>query len=702
MEVDDVIDEVSLFTGESWKSVHAVLRLSKDFEIPYIARYRRNETGMSDPERVLTIVKCEKMVLEFRNKKEKSLQKLRSMEDGKWVRDAIAAIQDNCKTVDDIEEVMLPFKTSKKTFWDGKEECAKELESFVTGNRKDGLSDVMKRHGEDTVKEVGGRMIKGSAQFSVAVTKALETAVKVETSFYGKRQKLTEEKMKELKRNFGTYENYSSHHCQPHNVLAIERGKKEGLLKVQIEGNTQCAKEVIREMTRNLSSSQRLLYDEALSLLIKGWKISWWNKRVKEAHQHAVKEVFRRNLQSMLLRERVDGVIMGLDPGYKNGHKYAVIDETGKVMGSGVIDRDLSQRVLSVIEQYKVDVVAVGDGSNHQYALKEVAKACSGKCKFALVSEKGASVYSASKGAKKEFGSMDILLISAVSIARRLQNALELVKVPPSALGVGMYQKDVPAKLLDTELESTVKQVVSDVGLDLNTASTELLEKIPGIGSKRAEDIVAYRDKHGRFESREELKKVKGVGQRVYQQCAGFLLVYGGKQKLDETVIHPDDYALAEELRKDPSLARDDEHKAFILEQLQRNKREVQNKPANLLNAVASLEDLKENETVLTATVTNVTDFGAFCFLGLERDGLIHVSKFDRSKSIYESVCVGDVVDVKVIEVDRKSKKVSLDFVREEKVTATKKKGKKESRKRLEKDKITDERKHKKSKDDYD
>ncbi len=499
-----------------------------------------------------------------------------------------------------------------------------------------------------------------------------------------------------------------------HRILALDRGEREGYLKVSVQVETDRAAAITAKLFvhRNGGPSAAIVEAAALDAykrLIHPSLETELRGELSDAAAEGAIQVFGDNLRQLLMQPPIRGkVVMGLDPGYRMGCKVAVVDATGRVLDTGVVYpvpefKKVDQAKAAVkrmIRQDHVELLAIGNGTagreTEQFAaqvIRELAESDGLHLQYMVVSEAGASVYSASKLAAEEFPQFDVNLRSAVSITRRLQDPLaELVKIDPKAVGVGQYQHDMPQKRLNETLDGVVEDCVNSVGVDLNTASAPLLRRVAGITAATAKNIVARRDAEGPFASRAELKKVKGLGPKAFEQCAGFLRLPGAKNKLDETAVHPESYAAAKTLLQacgyraadigTPALADLDARVAKqgaaklcaeigvgeptlrdIVAELKKPGRDVRDSlPKPLLRSdVMGIEDLKAGME-LTGTVRNVIDFGAFVDIGVHQDGLVHISQIaDRFiKHPRDVLKVGDVVNVKVLSVDVKKKRIAL------------------------------------------
>jgi uncharacterized protein len=495
-----------------------------------------------------------------------------------------------------------------------------------------------------------------------------------------------------------------------HRVLAINRGEKEEFLKVKIDVPSERIIEYLKiqliKKPRSITSEyvERALVDSYERLISPSVEREVRNALTEMAQEKAMK-VFSTNLKNLLLQPPVKGrTVLGLDPAYRTGCKIAVVDDTGKVLDTTVIyptppqnKVEESKKIIKyLIEKHNVDIISIGNGTaskESEIFVADLLKEIDRKVYYMVVSESGASVYSASKLGAEEFPDFDVSLRSAVSIARRLQDPLaELVKIDPKAIGVGQYQHDMNQKVLGETLGGVVEDCVNSVGVDLNTASSSLLSYVSGVNSAIAKNIVEFREATGRFTERKQLKKVKKLGEKAYEQCAGFLRIPEGKNILDNTSVHPESYDAAERLldilgcsledvkeKRLSGLKKQVEEKGItniadrlgigvptlrdIINELLkpgRDPRDELPKPM-LLTDVLNIEDLRPG-MVLSGTVRNVADFGAFIDIGVHQDGLVHISEMSDKyvRNPMDVVSVGDVVKVKILDVDVARKRISM------------------------------------------
>ena len=521
---------------------------------------------------------------------------------------------------------------------------------------------------------------------------------------------ITSKATKDEKSVYEMYYNYAEavSKIPSHRILAINRGEKEEFLKVKIDGTDETSFEYLKgKVIKNESPYEEVLEDvieDAYKRLIKpSVENEVRNDLTSVAEEQAIK-VFGQNAKKLLLQPPLKGLtVMGFDPAYRTGCKIAVIDETGKLLDTTTVyptepQNDVigaKKKLLDLIDKYNVSMIAIGNGTASRESEQFVAdliKNVKHNIHYAIVSEAGASVYSASKLATEEYPDINVSLRGAISIARRLQDPLaELVKIDPKSIGVGQYQHDVNQSRLDESLTGVVEDAVNSVGVDLNTATPSLLKYVSGVSKTVANNIVKYRDENGKIKTRKELLKVSKLGPAAYTQCAGFLRIPESKNPLDNTSVHPESYETAEKILNSIGFKVEDlktnlpEIKAKlatiipadiakkleigvptvrdIIKELQkpgRDPREDLPKPI-LRSDVLKMEDLKEG-MILTGTVRNVIDFGAFVDIGVKNDGLVHISELSDKyvKNPMDVVSVGDIVKVRVIKIDLEKKKVSL------------------------------------------
>ena len=683
----------------------------EDNTMPFIARYRKEVTGGLDEEQLRAIQARLKYLRHLEERKKTVLKSI--AEQGKLTPELEARIR-AAMVLQEVEDLYLPYKPKRRTRATvarerGLEPLAELLlaqeitEGTLEQFAQDYLSDEV-----PTVKDAyaGARDIVAEV---VSEDADLRKAVRERTFGKGLLICAVADASLDAQGKYQMYYEYAEplKAIPPHRLLAINRGEKEGVLKVKVEAPVdEIAAEVEDRYLKNLRSIFAPQVREAAAdgykrLIAPSIERGLRGTSTDEADDHAIK-VFATNLRNLLLQPPLRGkVVMGIDPGYRTGCKVALVDETGKFLGGTTIYPHQPQKqwdearelLVNLVTRGKVDVIAIGNGtaSRETEALAAEVIAEAGRGAYVMVNEAGASVYSASPLAREELPDMDVSMRGAVSIARRLQDPLaELVKIEPRSVGVGLYQHDVDQKKMTETLDAVVESAVNHVGVDLNTASPALLQYVSGINKRVAKAIVRHRDERGPFESRQELRKVKGIGEKAFEQSAGFLKIPTGENPLDNTFIHPESYPVVEGLfalmgvrGKEPDLAqgvktfRAENDLAELAEVLEvglptltdifdnlikpgRDPRDELPKPI-LRSDVLKMEDLREG-MILKGTVRNVVDFGAFVDIGVKQDGLVHVSKMaDRYvKNPLEVVSVGDVVEVKVISVDPERGRIGL------------------------------------------
>ncbi|MBP3599457.1 MAG: RNA-binding transcriptional accessory protein [Clostridia bacterium] len=680
--------------------------------IPFIARYRKEVTGSLD-DQILRELSDRLSYLrnmdETREKIKKSIE-----EQGALTDELIEAIE-NAATLTELDDIYRPYKKKRKT----RASVAKE-------KGLEPLADMIYEQAPDCAAPIDMAAEFVNAELGVETAQdALQGAMDIiaekisDDADVRKRMRfvctahgiLT---VKAAVEDTGVYEMYADY-SEPvskipdHRILAINRGEKEDILKVAIDFDKDKAMFIISKTHIKEGSpateTVRLAAEDAYGRLIFPSIEREIRSELSDRAATSAIKVFSTNLKQLLMQPPVkDKVTLGLDPGYRTGCKVAVVDGTGKVLDTAVIYpvppkskiEEAKIIIKALVKKHNVEVFAIGNGTaSHETECfaAEVIKELQTGLSYMVVSEAGASVYSASKLAAEEFPDYDVSLRSAVSIARRLQDPLaELVKIEPKAIGVGQYQHDMPPAQLNSALDGVVENCVNSVGVDLNTASVQLLSRVAGIGNALAKNIVAYREENGRFTARTELKKVSKLGPKAFEQCAGFLKIADGKNVLDNTSVHPESYTAAKELLKlcdytdkdlkSGSAANISERVALrglektaeelgigvptledIVKELERPGRDPRDElpPPMLRQEIMSMEDLKTGMK-LKGTVRNVIDFGAFVDIGVHQDGLVHISRItDRFiKHPSEVLKVGDIVEVYVLSVDVAKKRISL------------------------------------------
>lgn len=677
--------------------------------IPFIARYRKELTGGLNDEILRQFGERYTYLLNLEARK---AQVTKSIEEQGKLTEELALAIEKAMTATEVEDLYLPYRPKKRT----RATIAKEkgLES---------LAKMMIEQKEANLEQVAADFVneeKGVSDIKAAIIGAqdiLAEEISDNADFRGYIRKLTYQKglivtkAKDEKAEtvFDMYYDYSEKvsAIPGHRILAINRGENEKALSVKIEAPVDeilayLERKVIRKESMTKAYLIPMLEDSYKRLIAPAIERDIRNELSQKAEDGAI-EVFKKNLYQLLMQAPIKGhTVMGIDPAYRTGCKIAVIDETGKKLDNTVIYPTPPQNkteegkatLKELIAKYDVDLLSIGNGTASRETEKfaaEMIKELDKKLHYVIVNEAGASVYSASKLATEEFPKDDVGTRSAVSIARRLQDPLaELVKIEPKAIGVGQYQHDMNQKRLEESLGGVVESAVNEVGVDINTASASLLQYVAGIKKTVSQNIIAYREEVGAFKSRAEIKKVKGLGPKVFEQCAGFLRVPEGENFLDATSVHPESYKVANALLKEVGYTKEQlEKREFkdlhtrvgdlsklaeklevgvptlediikALEKPGRDPREDMPKPI-LHSEVLELKDLKEGMR-LKGTVRNIVDFGAFVDIGVHQDGLVHVSQMSYKfiKHPLEVVKVGDIVEVEVISVDVNRNKIGL------------------------------------------
>lgn len=712
--MENIIEQLALELGLKKNQVkNAVELIDNGNTIPFIARYRKEVTGNLDDEKLRNLDDRLKYLRNLENRKEEIIRLID--EQGKLTKDLELKIN-NSTILTELEDIYRPFKPKKRTRATQAKE--KGLEPLAKIILKQNIKD-------NNIEKIASEYInieKGVLNFKDAIDGACDIIAEdiSDNSEYRKMIRKISYVTGKLfslaanedeKSTYDMYYNFSENinKMPSHRTLAINRGEKEGFLKVKLEVNEE---EIFEYLEKQIIKKESIFTDilketikEAYKRLIKpSIEREIRSEKFEEASEQAIK-VFGVNVKNLLMAAPLkDMVIMGFDPAYRTGCKIAIIDVTGKLLDYTTIYPTMPQNditgatktLLELIEKHNVDMIAIGNGTASRESEKFVAdviKKAKRKVYYTIVSEAGASVYSASKLATKEYPDINVSIRGAISIARRLQDPMaELVKIDPKSIGVGQYQHDVNQKRLDESLTGVVEDAVNKVGVDLNTATPSLLSYVSGVNLKLSENIVKYREENGKFTSRKELLKVPKLGKAAFVQCAGFLKVPESNNILDNTMVHPESYDITEKLLESlgynvKEITKEDlEDLKVKLENIDvekiaekldvglptiidiiselkkpgRDPRDEMPKPI-LKSDVLKIEDL-EVGMVLTGTVRNVIDFGAFVDIGIKNDGLVHISNLSDKyiRNPMEEVSVGDIVKVKVIGIDLEKGKVSL------------------------------------------
>ena len=702
----------------------AVKLIDEGNTIPFIARYRKEATGGLSDE---TLRELGERLNYLRNLEQRKEEVIKSIEEQGKLTDEILQSVAIAKTLAEVEDIYRPYKQKKKTratvakakgldplaqiIIEQKEtkpieEIAKEYINIEK------LSEEDKKN-KDKVVENAEQAIQGALDI-IAEDISDNPKYRKEIKRQCYREALIETKAAKEgeKSNYEMYYDYKEpiKYIPSHRILAINRGEKEEFLKVKIEKPEEkilsyIEKDIIKGNTQFTEMLKDTILDSFKRLIEPSIDREIRSDLTEKAEDKAIK-VFGQNSKQLLLGAPIKGkTVMGFDPAYRTGCKIAVIDETGKVLDYTTVyptepQNDVEgakKQLLKLIDKDKIDMIAIGNGTasrESEMFVADMIKEASRPVHYVIVSEAGASVYSASKLATEEYPDINVSIRGAISIARRLQDPLaELVKIDPKAIGVGQYQHDVNQKKLAESLTGVVEDSVNKVGVDVNTATPSLLSYVSGINNTIAKNIVKYRDENGKLKNRKELLKVPKLGKVAFEQCAGFLRIMDGDNPLEITAVHPESYEATEKLLAsigfDKNDLRDKEKLQNLREKLKtidipktakelgigemtltdiiselskpgRDPREDMPKPI-LRSDVLKLEDLKEG-MILTGTVRNVIDFGAFVDIGVKHDGLVHISEMSDNyiKNPSDIVSVGDIVKVKVIKIDKERQKVAL------------------------------------------
>ena len=712
----DLIQALAAELGKDPRHVENVVRLLDEGNtIPFIARYRKELHGAMDDTALRTL---EERLQYLRGLEERREAVKKSIDEQGKLTDELAAAIDSAKTLAEVEDLYRPYKQKRRTRATmAKEKGLEPLAALLFAQERDcprpeeaARDFVDPEQGVETVEDAlqgASDIIAEQISDDAAIRKSLRALISRQGQLVS-RAATEDDSVYRLYYDF----TQSVARLQGHQVLAINRGEKEGILKVTVALDREQALPLLRRAVVKPGSAAMEFVKSAAEdaydrLIFPSLEREVRNQLTEQADEGAIGQ-FALNLKPLLMQPPVKGkVTMGLDPGYRMGCKVAVVDGTGKVLDTAVVYPTYGERqkneaiaaLATLIKKHGVEHIAIGNGTasreTEQMTVELIRQVNEGGAhvSYMIVSEAGASVYSASKLAAEEFPQYDVNLRSAVSIARRLQDPLaELVKIDPKAIGVGQYQHDMPQKQLDEALNGVVEDCVNAVGVDINTASPSLLQRVAGLNGTTAKNVVSYREENGAFTSRAQIKKVPKLGPKAFQQCAGFLRVPESRSVLDNTAVHPESYDAAKALLdltghtladvKDGRLADlPDRVKAYgedkaageigvgvptlrdIVSELLKPGRDVRDElPKPILRTdVLEMKDLKP-DMVLTGTVRNVIDFGVFVDIGVHQDGLVHISQVSNKfiKHPSEVVSVGDVVKVVVLEVDEKKKRISL------------------------------------------
>lgn len=701
----------------NWQVKKVINLIDDGNTIPFIARYRKDVTGSLNDE---TLRKFDERLKYLRNLEEKKEKIIKRIEELGKLDDVLENEILNATTLVELEDLYRPYKSKKQTrATKAKEKGLEPLADIILAQDiAQSVKKIAKAYINDDVK-TPEEAIEGAQDIIAEIisdNSDFRGKIRKNTFFTG--QITTKAKDKESSTEYDGYYNYSENlkRIPPHRILAINRAEREGVIKAKIECETSDVISYLKRHTLKNKSEipEKIEYNpyttpvivEAIEdaykrLIAPAIEREIRNYLTEKAEEKSI-EVFAQNLNQLLMGSPLVGkTILGWDPAFRTGCKLAIIDKTGKVLDTALIYptepqnkvKESIKTVRELIDKYNINVIAIGNGTASRESEEIVAQIIKGtNVEYIIVNEAGASVYSASKLADEEFPDFTEGERSAVSIARRLQDPLaELVKIDPKSIGVGQYQHDMNQKQLTQSLDGVVEKVVNEVGVDLNTASYSLLNHVSGIGKTTAQNIVEYREENGSFSNRKELLNVKKLGKKTFEQCAGFVKIDNPDYPLDNTTIHPESYNAADKLLKKLNYTVNDigsknlkldnldlenlsdeldigvETLKDIIKELKkpgRDPREDMPKPI-LRKNVMSIEDLQDG-MIMQGTVRNIVDFGAFVDIGVHQDGLVHISQLVENQYVkhpLDIVSVGEIVDVKVLDVDLARNRINLSMI---------------------------------------
>ncbi|MBE2977952.1 Tex family protein [Priestia megaterium] len=712
---NQIVQRVSKEVEISQKQVQNVIALVEDGNtVPFIARYRKEQTGALDEVQIRNILDSWNYLMNLEERKEEVLRLIE--EQGKLTEELAAQIH-QAKKLQQVEDLYRPFKQKRRT----KATVAKEkgleplAEWLLSFPRSDVKNEAQTYINEEAGVQSSDEAIQGALDIvaeQISDEASYRQWIRTTTVKDGIIVTSVKDPEKDEKNIYEMYYEYTEavKRIVPHRILAMNRGEKDGILKVSIDAPTDrilsyLHKQVIKKRDSSAESYIISATEDAYKRLIEPSIEREIRKELSEKAEERAIHIFSENLRKLLLQPPLKGkVVLGVDPAFRTGCKLAVVDETGKVLKIDVIyphppvrkAAEAQNKLKKMFAEYPIEVVAIGNGTasrETEQFVADVLKEIENSVYYLIVNEAGASVYSASDVAREEFPDFQVEERSAVSIARRLQDPLaELVKIDPKSVGVGQYQHDVSQKQLNDSLTFIVETVVNQVGVNANTASASLLQYVAGLNKTVAQNIVKYRDENGKFSNRKQLKKIPRLGAKTYEQCIGFLRIIEGEEPLDRTGIHPETYGDVKKLLKkaevkETELGTEKVKEALkhislpeiseelsigeltlkdIIEALVRPERDPRDElPKPLLRQdILKLEDLAKG-IQLEGTVRNVVDFGAFIDIGVKQDGLVHISKLTNRyvKHPLDVISVGDLVNVWVEDVDMKKGRVALTMI---------------------------------------
>lgn len=715
---DTIINEISKDLNIKPKQVEVVLSLLSDGNtIPFIARYRKEATGALDEEVIRSINEVYLYQVNLLKRKE---DVIRLIDEKGMLTDELKEEILKCEKLVDVEDLYRPFKEKKKTkaseaIKNGLEPLAKMIMEFKNRDIFKEAKSFINEKVENEDKAIEGAKyiiaeeISDNAEYRKHIR---ENVYKFGTLISKVKKKGIEIDKNKIYEMYYDY-NESVKNVKPHRILAVNRGEKEDILSVSIDvDETYILNYLEKKVIGGRNTTETIYVKDAILDSYKRLIFPSIEREIRSdlklIGEDAAIENFSKNVENLLLTPPIKGkVVLGYDPAFRTGCKLAVLDQTGKPLKIEVIYptephnkiEESKKIVLDLIDKYKIDIIAIGNGTASRESeafIADCIKDANRKVEYIIVNEAGASVYSASKLAIKEFPDLTVEKRSAISIGRRLQDSLaELVKIDPKSIGVGLYQHDVTPKRLDESLDFIVTKVVNQVGVNVNTASPSLLSYVSGMNKKAIDALINERDLKGRFNSREEIKKIKGISSKVYEQSIGFIRIPDGENPLDKTSIHPESYTATERLLKSLGMSSkeigteklkekldnidfDEESLKLnldkytlkdIVDDLEKPGRDLRDSmPKPILKSdVLHIDDLHIGDK-LQGTVRNVVDFGVFIDIGLHNDGLAHISKLTDKyiKHPSEVVSVGDIVDCYVIDINKEKEKVSLSLKKNE------------------------------------
>ena len=712
--MDLIIQTISNELSIKPTQVEATIKLIDDGNtIPFIARYRKEVTGGLSDEILRTLGE---RLNYLRNLEQRKQEVVNSIEEQGKMTDEILQNIAVAKTLAEVEDIYRPYKQKKRTRATMAKEKGLEplAEIIVAQEEKTPILEIAKQYINEEKEVLSAEEAIAGALDIIAenISDEPKYRKKIKKIIYREGTINTKASNEEEKSAYEMYYDFSEsiNKIPSHRILAINRGEKEEFLKVKLEKPEEkilnlIEKDIINGETQFTQYLKDTIVDSYKRLIEPSVDREIRSDLTEKAEEQAIK-VFGQNAKQLLLGAPLKGItVMGFDPAYRTGCKIAVIDETGKVLDTATVYPTAPQNdiegaektLISLINKDKVNMISIGNGTasrESEMFVADMIKKCDHEVMYTIVSEAGASVYSASKLATEEYPDINVSIRGAISIARRLQDPLaELVKIDPKAIGVGQYQHDVNQKKLEEALTGVVEDSVNKVGVDVNTATAPLLSYVSGLNKTTSKNIVKYRDENGKLKNRKELLKIPKLGKVAFEQCAGFLRIIDGDNPLEITGVHPESYEVAEKLLdkigykkedikdkeklkeiklrlseiKIPQMAKEIDIGEMTLKDIidelskpGRDPRDEMPKPI-LRSDVLKFEDLRE-EMILTGTVRNVTDFGAFVDIGVKHDGLVHISEMSNNfvRRPSDIVSVGDIIKVKVIGIDEERQKVKL------------------------------------------